>query len=186
MQPPSVDPAAQQLTQLLAQPAGADQVHPPVGASEQEHRIAVVDLTELGDPPDVGVVAELVGPPRRQHPPERLARVLAVGPAGLAGQPAKDHGPIDVDPEPGLSHISHRLPLTSLCTASTVAHAGHLAQWTRRLWTTPVDNTTGCPHLRLGTERYRHIQADAPDPDAAHTDHPPAMGLQCRPGPHTR
>jgi hypothetical protein len=63
---------------------GADQVHPPVGASDHEHSIAVVDPAEIGDPPDVGVAAELGGLPRRQHPPERLARVLRVGPAGLA------------------------------------------------------------------------------------------------------
>jgi hypothetical protein len=98
VQPPSVDPAAQQLTQVLAQLAGADQVHPSIGAPNQEHRIAVVDLTEIGGPPDVGEVAELVGLPRRQHPPERLARVVRVGPAGLVGQRAMDPGAVDVYP----------------------------------------------------------------------------------------
>ena len=63
MQPPSVDAAAQQLTQVLGQLAGADQVHSSIGASDQEHSIVAVDLTEIGGLPDVGVVAELVGLP---------------------------------------------------------------------------------------------------------------------------
>jgi hypothetical protein len=39
VQPPSVDPAAQQLTQLLAQLAGADKVHPSIRAADQKHSI---------------------------------------------------------------------------------------------------------------------------------------------------
>jgi hypothetical protein len=98
VQPPSVDPGAQQLTQALARLADADQVHPSIRAPDQQHSIAAVDLTRIGGPPDVGVVAELGGLPRRQHPRQRLARVVRVGPAGLGGQPAMDHGAIDVYP----------------------------------------------------------------------------------------
>jgi hypothetical protein len=98
VQPPSVDSAAQQLTQVLAELAGADEVHPSIRASDQEHSIVAIDLTEIGGPPDVGVVAGLVGLPRRQHPRERLGRLVRVGPAGRVGQPAVDHGAIDVYP----------------------------------------------------------------------------------------
>jgi hypothetical protein len=35
VQPPPVDPTAQQLTQVLAELPGADQVHPSIGASDQ-------------------------------------------------------------------------------------------------------------------------------------------------------
>jgi hypothetical protein len=73
-------------------------VHPPIGASDQEHSTFVLDLAPIGGPPDVGVVAELVSLPRPQHPRERLARVIQVGPAGLGGQRAMDHGAIDLDP----------------------------------------------------------------------------------------
>ena len=73
-------------------------MHPSIGASDQEHSTLVVDLARIGGPPDVGVVAELVGLPRLQHPRERLARVVRVGPAGLGGQRAMDPGAVDVYP----------------------------------------------------------------------------------------
>jgi hypothetical protein len=108
-------------------------MRPPVGAPDQEHSIAVVDLTELGAPPDVGVVAELVGPPRRQHPPERLARVLAVGPAGLAGQPAKRSRPHRRGP--GAGPAPH-LP-------SAPPRLGRSASAPRRPWHTPATSRSG-------------------------------------------
>jgi hypothetical protein len=123
VQPPTLDPAAQQRTQVLAELTDADEVYPSMGVSDQEHSIVVLDLARIGGPPDVGVVAELVGLPRRQHPRERLGRVVRVGPAGLVGQRERSwrrrRGLVAGPP----SHLP-RLPLASAAQTLNLADRG--------------------------------------------------------------
>jgi hypothetical protein len=67
-------------------------------------------------------------------------------------------------PSRGLRHILHRLRLDSarLIRLNLGDHGPRRRrrQWPR-LWTTPVDNGTGCPHLRLETNLDTPIQTDS-------------------------
>ena len=93
---------------------------------------------------------QLVGPPGRV--PRRSNRS---GPgARPAGQIITEAGDaVDAYPQSGLRHILHRLRLDSARLIRLNLGDGgtrrRRRQWPRpRLWTTPVDNGTGCPHLQ--------------------------------------
>ena len=107
--------------------------------------------------------ATRVGPPGRV--PRRSNRS---GPgARPAGQIITEAGDaVDAYPQSGLRHILHRLRLDSARLIRLNLGDGgtrrRRRQWPRpRLWTTPVDNGTGCPHLRLETNLDTPIQTDS-------------------------
>ena len=111
----------------------------------------------------------------------------AVQPVRPAARPAGqiiDRGgdAIDACPQSGLPHILHRLRLVArLIRPQSRCRARPRRRQSprRRLWTTPVDNGTGCPHLRLITGLDTYIQADSRT-RSTNTDCPALVGPQGR------